>query len=196
MTGSFTDPRALADLLHYRIATLESHCGAIVTRLCEGEFGVTRREWRFLGLLAQHGSLRPSELALLASLDRGSASKTLASLVEKGLARRSAVRGDARSANVELTPSGHALYEEIFSALAAMNAAILRDFEPERLAELAAMLDRLETRAQELMRSLAPGARADRRLGGSRNTWRQREVESTAAQEMPTIVAGPTSGRS
>ncbi|MDE1949147.1 MAG: MarR family transcriptional regulator [Burkholderiales bacterium] len=123
MTGSFTEPRALADLLHDRIATLESHCGAIVTRLCEGEFGVTRREWRFLGLLAQHGSLRPSELALLASLDRGSTSKTLASLLDKGLARRSATRGDARSANIGLTPSGHALYEEIFGALAALKCS-------------------------------------------------------------------------
>ena len=44
-------PQGLDDLLLYRLSRLLGVAGAPVIRLCEGQFGITRREWRVLALL-------------------------------------------------------------------------------------------------------------------------------------------------
>ena len=49
-----TPSRRLAgidDLLLYRLSRFSSSAGAMVIRLCEGGFGITRREWRVIGLM-------------------------------------------------------------------------------------------------------------------------------------------------
>jgi len=52
-----THPRTIDDLFLYRISRLLVTGGAQVIRLCEGTFGITRREWRILALLAQGDGL-------------------------------------------------------------------------------------------------------------------------------------------
>ena len=56
-------PGALDDLLLYRINRLLGVAGSMVIRLCEGRFGITRREWRVLAALAHEASLLSSQLA-------------------------------------------------------------------------------------------------------------------------------------
>ena len=45
-------PSELDDLFLYHLARLMSSAGTMVVRLREGGFGITRREWRMIGLLA------------------------------------------------------------------------------------------------------------------------------------------------
>lgn len=60
---SFQHPTRCDELLNFRIARLLSVSGALQIRLCEGRFGISRREWRLIAMLADHGVLSPSELA-------------------------------------------------------------------------------------------------------------------------------------
>lgn len=39
------DPQAASDLLMYRLNKLMAVSGSLVIRLCEGGYGITRREW-------------------------------------------------------------------------------------------------------------------------------------------------------
>lgn len=164
-------PRSMTDLLHYRLARLEGFCGTLVTRLCEGEFGITRREWRFIGLLAALGPLTPSDLAVHASLNRGCTSKTLAALSDKGLVERHAVGGDARRLHVGLTLEGGDLHAQMFAALTAVNREILGSLADEDLARLSTLLAKMEAQAQRVAESAASLPHADRRHGGSRKRW-------------------------
>jgi hypothetical protein len=52
-------PRSVDELFLYRLMRLTSTARPLVVRLCEREFGITRREWSVLGLLAQHNGLSP-----------------------------------------------------------------------------------------------------------------------------------------
>ena len=70
-------PRNILDLLNYQLYMIESASSMNVTRLCEGDFGITRREWRFLAILAASGPLSPSELAAR-GVDAGCKCKRLA----------------------------------------------------------------------------------------------------------------------
>ena len=85
-----------------------------VTRLCEGLHGITRREWRVIALLAQHGAMRSSQRAEQALLDRARTSKAVSSLVDKQLVdkwlvSRSAAAGDGRQLRLALTERGKAV---------------------------------------------------------------------------------------
>src|SRR5688572_11079077 len=68
MTLPLRAPRTLDDLLNYRLLRLFALGGAPVIRLLEGRYGIARREWRVLALLAAHGGMSPSALAERAHL--------------------------------------------------------------------------------------------------------------------------------
>jgi DNA-binding MarR family transcriptional regulator len=72
---SLADPHTVDDLLNYRLSRLFASSGAMVIRLCEGRYGITRREWRLIALLAAHGAMSPSQLAARAHLERARTSR-------------------------------------------------------------------------------------------------------------------------
>lgn len=164
-------PRDLDDLLNYRLMRLFAVSGAPVVRLCEGRYGIARREWRILALLAAHGSLSPSELAERGDLDRARTSRAIGSLVAKRLVLRAAQRGDARRALVTLSEAGRRLYDELFPQVVAINREVLAVLEPALVEALDEALRRLTEHAARLNQRLVLDAHADRRRGGTRRHW-------------------------
>jgi DNA-binding MarR family transcriptional regulator len=143
-----TDPQGLDDMLLYRLYRLLAVAGEPVTRLCEGVHGITRREWRVIALLGQHGAMRSSRLADLALLDRARTSKAVTSLAGKGLLSRSTGVGDARQVRLALTERGQALHGQMLPQVRAINQQLLQALEPTVVAQLDEALDRLQTQAE------------------------------------------------
>jgi DNA-binding MarR family transcriptional regulator len=160
-------PALLDDLLLYRVNRLQMAAGSIVVRYCEGQFGITRREWRIVAALAAHGPMSSSELAGHAHLDRPRTSKAVTSLVEKGLLSRVTLAGDARRNRLALTGPGQALYAQLFPLVAGINRELLAVLDHAGLKELDGILRRLQERADELA-AREGWPQADRRHGGSR----------------------------
>jgi len=157
---------SLDGLLLYRLSRLLSVAGGMVTRLCEGRFGITRREWRVLATLVHHGELGSSQLAEQAQLDRARTSRAVGSLAAKGLIVRTPVAGDRRQVVVCMSETGNALYAQLFPMVAQINVQLLSALEPGGAEQLDGTLDRLQAKAE----SLAAGAdlpKADRRRRGA-----------------------------
>lgn len=167
-TSRLRHPDGLSELLNYRLFRLYVACAAPGTRLLEGRWGITRREWRLLASLAAFGELAPSELAERIHLDRPRTSRALSSLVENDLVRRTASGADGRRALVAVTPSGQALFDEIFPRIAGMNARLLEVLDDRQLAALDAMLNLLTEEAEKLNQKTATDVSANRRAGGTR----------------------------
>lgn len=161
------DPASLEDLLLYRLARLIAPAGGMVIRLCEGRFGITRREWAILGLLGTREGLISSQLAERAQLDRARTSRAITSLVAKQLVRREAAPGDRRQARLALTPQGRALYDAIFPVVRELNTQLLAVLPGPQVAQLDDALRRLQSRAQAMAAELDL-PKADRRRGGRR----------------------------
>jgi len=160
-------PAALDDLLLYRLNRLLATAGSMVVRLCEGRFGITRREWRVLALLARHPGLISSQLAERAQLDRARTSRAVTSLVAKRLLMREPGPADRRQAHLALTQAGQALYDELFPLVAAINRELLASLDAAQLDALDAGLQRMQSRA-EAMAAAAVLPKADRRRGRAR----------------------------
>ena len=157
---------SIEDLLLYRLGRLSSVAGAMVVRLCEGGYGITRREWSVVAQLYENGSLPPSALAERMHRDRARTSRTLTALVAKRLVLRTIPAHDRRSALVSLTPEGRQIYEVLMPQIQAINSQILKALQPEEAAQFDEALERLQGRAQTLLTELSPDLpKANRRQG-------------------------------
>lgn len=142
--------RSLDELLLYRLSRLLSVAGSMVIRLCEGRFGITRREWRLIATLASRGELSSSQLAEHAQLDRARTSKAVGSLVAKGLLSRTPTAGDRRQVLLRLTERGQAVYDALYPLVTQINADLMAALDAEDAARLDEALHRLQARAEQL----------------------------------------------
>lgn len=143
-------PKAMHDLLLYRLASLSRVGGAPMVRVCEGLYQITRREWRVLGAVVENPGISPSDVAERVFLDRARASKAIGCLLDKGLLLRKPKPGDARHATLMPTDKGHQLYQSLLPVVAQHNQSLLAVLSSEEMVALDSMLDRLQTQAQEL----------------------------------------------
>lgn len=143
-------PLGLNDLLLYRLARLNAVAGAKVVRLCEGQYGITRREWRMVALLAEGGALQPSTLAEQAQLDRARTSRAISGLVAKRLVQRQEVASDRRHAMVSLSPAGRELHAALFPAVADINRELVAGLTPAQAVILDEALNALQQAAEAL----------------------------------------------
>lgn len=157
-------PAGLDDLLLYKLSRLLAVGGSMVIRLCEGRFGITRREWRVIARLAQEQDLLSSELADRIQLDRARTSRAVTSLVEKKLVRRQAGVSDRRQARLALTEKGRTLHAALFPLVCEINRGLLSPLRAEEVQGLDAMLDQLQQQADTMV-SQAELPKADRRRG-------------------------------
>ena len=148
-------PESLGDLLLYRLSRLSGAASLPAVRLCEGRYGITRREWRMLALLAEGGSMHPSDLAVQAQLDRARTSRALSALVAKGWVRRTVQASDQRYAHVALTDTGQRLHAQLFPDIAGLNRELLSVLPDEEIAALDATLQRLQAQAEHLAATCA-----------------------------------------
>jgi DNA-binding MarR family transcriptional regulator len=152
MTDTATDrlsqPQQLADLLLFRLYRLQATAGARVVRLCEAEYGLTRREWRILSMLSTHEGVLSSALAARAMLDRARTSRAITGLAQKGLLHRQPRPADRREVHVFLTDEGRRIAGELFERVAAINRALLGPLSVDERVLLDTLLDRLQTQAE------------------------------------------------
>ncbi|QNK68262.1 MarR family winged helix-turn-helix transcriptional regulator [Variovorax sp. PAMC26660] len=141
----------LDDLLLYRLSRLLAVAGSMVIRLCEGRFGITRREWRLIATLASRGELGSSQLAEHAQLDRARTSKAVGSMVAKQLVTRVARAGDRRQVQLGLTDAGRALYDELFPLVTKINAELLGALDAADAERFDDSLHRLQARAERMV---------------------------------------------
>ena len=164
-------PQEHDDLLNYQLKRLLNLGGAPAIRLCEGRFGVARMEWRLLAALHEDGAMPLSALVRRTDIDQARVSRTIASLVLKGLVCRHR-RPDGSRPILDATPSGHHLYDELFPALAEINQRIMAVLDEAESRQLEGFLQRLTAQAREILQQGGGvDVRTDRRLGGTRRLW-------------------------
>lgn len=164
MTNPLKDPASIEDLLLFRISRILSMGGAPVIRLCEGQYGITRREWRVIAFLASGKRMLSSALAEHIQQDRARTSRAITSLVAKGLLQRHSVENDKRKAEVEITAKGHELYAKLFPQAVAINAGLLSTLNDGELTLLDRLLSAVQSQAQRAG-TLDGLPKADRRRG-------------------------------
>ena len=150
-TNRLTQPKSLDDMLLYVLWQLQAAARRPVVRLCEAEFGITRREWRMLAQLADSEGMPSSALAERAALDRAQTSRAVSALVQKGLVVRTPRPGNRREGLLHLTERGRALYAALLPRVAAINQELLSVLSETEVATLDALVQRLRAQAERMV---------------------------------------------
>jgi DNA-binding MarR family transcriptional regulator len=159
-------PRGIQDMFLYRINQLRAKGGGVVLRYCEGEFGITRREWVILAILSTEEVIKSSALASRAELTPPATSKAVSSLLTKGLLERNVDPQNRRVARINISTSGKDVYEQILPIVISINKYILEPISKDEIELLDSMLERMQQQANKLdMRGLPL---ANRRSGSLR----------------------------
>lgn len=145
-----TDPQGQNDLLLYRLYRIHATAGPLVVRMCERDYGITRREWRVLSCLADVEGVLSSELAETAMLDRARTSRTLTRLADKKLVLREPKPSDRREVHVFLTDEGRRVYGEVLPRIAAIQRELLAPFSAAQREQLSELMDLLLAQARAL----------------------------------------------
>ena len=170
-TAALRAPRALSDLLLYRLWRATRTSRGVATRIVEGGFGITHREWGMIGMLAQVGEIQPSALAERLQLDRVSTSRGLRGLAEKQLIERRRDADDGREVHVQLSAAGRRLFDELLPRIAELNIDLLEGIDPQHHDVFLECLRQLELRSDALNARCAIPEKGDRRSGGTRHHW-------------------------
>lgn len=162
MTGSIQDPGGIQDLLLFRLSRILSIGGSMVTRICEGQFGITRREWAVVALVGQADATSWSRLVEQSEIDEPPLSRAISSLVAKGLVSKRRVA--SQGVWVSLTDAGRALFDELFPLTRSINLRLLEGLGADELHQLSLALDSIHQRAVALAEE-TDLPKADRRRG-------------------------------
>ena len=150
-TNRLTQPKSLDDMLLYVLWQLQAAARRPVVRLCEAQFGITRREWRMLAQLGQGEGMASSALAERAALDRAQTSRAVSALVQKGLVARTPRPGNRREVLLHLTERGRALYAALLPRVAAINQELLSVLSASEVATLELLVQRLRVQAERMV---------------------------------------------
>jgi DNA-binding MarR family transcriptional regulator len=145
-----THPAGIEDMLDYQLYLLYRDCGYVTERLCQAEFGVSRRRWRILATLSTEEGITVSDLSKRAELDIAQTSRAIGTLAREGYLKRLANRKNARFSHVILTEKGRSLYHSMFARFCQVNKQFLRDLSEDQVQHLCTAISILRNTATQL----------------------------------------------
>jgi DNA-binding MarR family transcriptional regulator len=151
--SSLTQPAGIEDMLDYQLYLLYRDCGYVIERMCQIEFGVSRRRWRILATLSGAEGITVSDLSKGAELDIAQTSRAIGTLAREGYLKRLANPKNARFAQVVLTEKGRNLYQSMFARFRQVNKQLLRDMTDDQVQHLYTAISVLRNTATQLKAS-------------------------------------------
>ena len=143
-------PLDLERFVPYRIATLGNLLARSGSRVYARRFGLALREWRILAVLGEGRTLSAVEIVRRTAIDKGRVSRTVASLLRRGLVAREADAFDARRTMLRLSLKGRALYRRVVPLAAARERALLAVLTAPERRQLERLLAKLHERAEAM----------------------------------------------
>jgi DNA-binding MarR family transcriptional regulator len=144
-------PQGLDDYLVYHMTRITRLAAAGIALQLRRSVGVSRRDWRLLDLLADNPGMRLTELAAAAGLDKVVASRTLNTLVARGLVSRVRQAHDKRAIALSLTARGQAVHRGAGQVTQQYNTDLAAILPAEDIQALQRILPRLEAHAMALL---------------------------------------------
>ena len=115
--------------------------------------GPTPGEAWLLGRLAETGGTRMGALAHLGGVDRSTMTAHVKRLVDRGWAQRVPEPGDRRVVTIRITAAGRAVLHDALAQESAALDGALRDWPPQDVARLSALLSRFARSVDEAQSS-------------------------------------------
>jgi DNA-binding MarR family transcriptional regulator len=142
LTRSGRDLR-LEDFLSFRLSRLNALIQREVTSTYLAQAALSLPEWRVLAGLNQYSPLETRALTQLNTMDKAAISRSVDSLIDKGLVTRKADPGHAQRRIVSITAAGRKMVKKIMPVAQGHHAALLLALSPQERTVLDTALSKL-----------------------------------------------------
>jgi DNA-binding MarR family transcriptional regulator len=132
---------ALEQFLTYRLHLVNKLSDRDTNRAYLDEIELPLGEARCLAAIGRFAPLSIKDLARAANLDKGQASRSAQSLVERGMVNKTTSAADARGVLLTVTPAGQALYERVIRLIDTRNREIFGCLSPADQKKFGQILD-------------------------------------------------------
>lgn len=137
--------------LPYRLSVASNALSQVIGRAYESSHDLSMQEWRVIAVLGEAEKLTQQGLVAKTKMDKVTVSRAARSLEERGIVRREANEDDARSLWLSLTAEGRKIYVKVVPAAVELEREVLKGFSAKELAELEALLVRIEEAADRVL---------------------------------------------
>jgi len=134
---------SLSAFLPYRLSVLSNTVSKRIADLYEAEFGLSMSQWRLMAVMGEAPGLNATEIVTRTAMDKVAISRTVASLIKLGYAKREASQQDGRQSLLYLTRKGQGVYGRIVPMARAEQDAVTEALSPSETEELNRLLGKL-----------------------------------------------------
>ncbi|GGF50827.1 hypothetical protein GCM10011332_00070 [Terasakiella brassicae] len=125
-----------------------------VSSIYEKDYDLTVSEWRAMAVLGNSKDpLSAGEIVTRSSIDKVKVSRAIAGLTKAGYLERRVDEGDRRKVALQLTRSGHYVFEELVEKVQELENKLLDGFSPEEKELLISFMARVRSNAEGLDKS-------------------------------------------
>lgn len=126
-----------------RIGLLSNRYRQLTSQRFRQRFQVGAMGWRMLSVLTRKPRATSTEVGDLASLDKAAVSRSLRTLLGRGLVTQKPSASDARALIWELTPEGHGLHDEMLTDSLQIHQLVLHGLTDMEIENLIATLNKI-----------------------------------------------------
>ena len=141
-------PFSLDRSFTHRLHTLSKITDRQTQQAYQEAAGLPRGEGRCLAAIGSFSPLSLNEVAHMANVNKGQASRAVQSLVDQGLVDKQVNAADARGVELTLTEKGQASWQHLMQVIALRNEDIVACLDDVQRAQLDALLDVLVQHAR------------------------------------------------
>jgi DNA-binding MarR family transcriptional regulator len=138
--------------LPYRLSVASNAVSQVIARAYESSHGLSMQEWRVIAVLGEAERLTQQGIVAKTKMDKVTVSRAARSLEDRRIVRREANEDDARSLWLSLTAEGRKIYVKVVPAAVELEREVLRGFSAKEVADLSALLVRVEEAAEKVLK--------------------------------------------
>ncbi|MDO8861946.1 helix-turn-helix domain-containing protein [Haliea sp. E1-2-M8] len=137
----------LEGFLPYLVNNLADRISTGLSRIYDGEYGLSIPEWRVLANLAEHGVLNAKQIVSTTGMEKSKVSRAVKNLTARGLILQRRKEEDNRARDLALTAAGLALYGDLVPHALAWEGELLDCLSVSEYRDFMYLLGKLRQRA-------------------------------------------------
>lgn len=134
----------------YRFSWIANEVSLCLHHVYHARWGISVPGWRIITVLAEYAPLAAKDVAAETAMDVVQVTRAVNELFRKRLVLRREDAVDRRRVSLELSASGHRLYQEVVPYARELEGELLQGLTKTQRESLATLLDRVQTNALRL----------------------------------------------
>ncbi|WP_286233510.1 MarR family winged helix-turn-helix transcriptional regulator [Thalassotalea sediminis] len=148
-TNQFT----LTSFFPYQLARLQMLVSQSIAQVYQGEFELSRQQWRVLAILATHAPINAKQVGLHADLDKMPTSRAIKGLIAQKLVNKKQDKDDKRVHLLSLSKTGINLFERLIPIVKQQEQALLSVLSDEEKMSLDNAMKKLVMQSERLTKN-------------------------------------------